>query len=144
MFLRNARLWKAGILVVLLGGLGCQLFSDHISRWRMLDKSALDDPIHAIGGDGIIYSPKEDRAMTRQQLEDAKPDELIAYYAPIFIQQRVDSNGQPFPYPREYDEIGEASCAATKTANIRQSFRDSRDSTPFSSAGKSMLPTTCS
>ena len=71
--------------------------------------SALDDPIHAIGGDGIIYSPKEDRAMTRQQLEDAKPDELIAYYAPIFIQQRVDSNGQPFPYPREYDEIGEAS-----------------------------------
>jgi len=75
----------------------------------MLGAEALEDPIQAVGGDGVVFSPKgEEVARGRRQLTAASPQELVAYYAPIFVQQRVNTAAQRHPYPPEYDEIGEA------------------------------------
>jgi hypothetical protein len=75
----------------------------------MLDQTALENPLQAVGGDGMVFSPKmEDQPRSREQLVKASPQELVDYYAPIFIQQRVDSRQQRYPYPPEYDHIGEA------------------------------------
>src|SRR5579862_1788031 len=92
---------------------GCQTvmngLSQKLTHWKMLDDKALDDPIQAVGGDGIVFVPGEDRSpMTRQQLAKATPELLVAYYSPIFVQQKVDTKAQKYPYPAEYDMIGEA------------------------------------
>jgi hypothetical protein len=87
----------------------CKAFSDRLSHWQMLGGEALEDPIKAVGGDGIVFAPHaEDHPQSKGQLASAGPQELIAYYAPIFVQQRVDTKAQRHPYPPEYDEIGEA------------------------------------
>jgi hypothetical protein len=92
---------------------GCQTFmkkfSDHLTHWDMLGQEALEDPIKAVGGDGIVFTPTEDsRSLNRKQLAIADPEALVNYYAPIFVQQRVDTRAQKYPYPPEYDMIGEA------------------------------------
>src|ERR1017187_2891743 len=103
-----------GLLPLLLTmAAGCQTmmnaFSQKLTHWKMLDDKALDDPIQAVGGDGIVFVPgQESSPLTRQQLAKATPDVLVAYYSPIFVQQRVDSRAQKYPYPPEYDRIGEA------------------------------------
>jgi hypothetical protein len=117
MSLPKIRPWKLGMLCLLVVGVGCQVFSDQMTRWKMLDDGALENPIGALGGDAVVFSPKDDHALTREQLEDAKPEELIAYYAPIFIQQHIDSSGQPYPYPKEYDDIGEPSLKKDEKGN---------------------------
>src|SRR3974377_1474988 len=73
----------------------CQSFmktlSSHLTNWQMLDQTALEDPIKAVGGDGIVFVPKEDGApLSRRQLAAASPETLVNYYAPIFVQQRVN------------------------------------------------------
>ena len=86
-------------LPVLLLGLivcGCQSFmkrfSDRLTHWDMLGQDALDDPIQAVGGDGMVFEPKEaGKPLTRKQLAAASPETLVAYYSPIFIQQRAKS-----------------------------------------------------
>src|SRR5262249_34931493 len=56
-----------------------------------------------------VFAPcKDDRPLGKKQLLAASPQELVAYYSPIFVQQRVDTAAQRYPYPAEYDEIGEA------------------------------------
>jgi hypothetical protein len=103
-------------LSLLLSGLifsGCQTFkqrlSDHLTHWNMLGQEALEDPIKAVGGDGIVFAPgTEGRSLTRKQLAAADPETLVTHYAPIFVQQRVNTQAQRFPYPAEYDLIGQA------------------------------------
>ncbi len=46
--------------------------------------------------------------MTRKQLAAVDPETLVSYYSPIYVQQRVDTKAQKYPYPPEYDMIGEA------------------------------------
>jgi hypothetical protein len=88
---------------------GCQLVSDRLSRWKMLGDDALEDPVKAVGGDAIIFAPPDDqRHLSRRQLAPASPEQLVAYYAPVFVQQRVNTQAQKYPYPAEYDMIGEA------------------------------------
>jgi hypothetical protein len=92
---------------------GCQTMmnglSQKLTHWKMLDDKALDDPIQAVGGDAIVFVPGEERSpMTRQQLAKATPEVLVSYYCPIFVQQKVDTKAQKYPYPPEYDMIGEA------------------------------------
>jgi len=102
--------------LLLLFGLalcGCQTIkqglTDHLTHWNMLGQDALEDPIKAVGGDGIVFTPNQDsRPLNRKQLAAADPETLVNYYSPIFVQQRVDSNAQRFPYPPEYDMIGQA------------------------------------
>jgi hypothetical protein len=102
--------------LLLLCGLvlyGCQTIkkslSDHLTHWTMLDQEALEDPIKAVGGDGVVFTPSQDvPPMSRKQLEAAAPETLVNYYSPIFVQQRVDTMAQKYPYPAEYDLIGEA------------------------------------
>jgi hypothetical protein len=75
----------------------------------MLGQEALEDPIKAVGGDGVVFTPKSnDRALSRKQLAAANPEMLVSYYAPIFVQQRVNTKTQKYPYPPEYDLIGQA------------------------------------
>jgi hypothetical protein len=101
------------LLLVGLALYGCQAIkqhlTDHLTHWNMLDQEALGDPIKAVGGDGIVFTPgQESRPLSRKQLAAADPEMLVTYYAPIFVQQRVDTRAQRFPYPPEYDQIGEA------------------------------------
>jgi hypothetical protein len=88
---------------------GCQALSDRLTRWKMLEPSALEDPVQAVGGDAIVFGPdRADAVQSRQQLARLSPQELVAYYAPIFVQQRVDTTKLAHPYPPAYDQIGEA------------------------------------
>ena len=105
------RIWTAAAVLLLgcIGLGGCKALSDRLTHWTMLGAEALDDPIHAVGGDGVVFTPKgEDQPQSRRQLASAAPQQLVAYYAPIFVQQRVNTAAQPHPYPPEYDQIGEA------------------------------------
>jgi hypothetical protein len=75
----------------------------------MLGQEALEDPIQAVGGDAIVFIPAKDgTALSRKQLASATPETLADYYAPIFVQQRVNSQALKHPYPSEYDMIGQA------------------------------------
>jgi hypothetical protein len=107
---------RALALLLLLSGLalwGCQTIkkglTNNLTHWSMLGQEALDDPIKAVGGDGVVFTPgPDDRPLSRKQLAAAAPEALIKYYAPLFVQQRVDTRAQKYPYPPEYDMIGEA------------------------------------
>jgi hypothetical protein len=110
---RRFRPWSA--LALLLAALawplseGCQTFSDRLTRWKMLDEKALDDPVQAVGGDAVVFAPGgEDRPLTRARLASAAPADLVAYYAPVLVQQRVNTQAQRHPYPPEYDLVGTA------------------------------------
>ncbi len=106
--------WRRPLSILLALALvvcGCQTLlkglSNKLTKWKMLDQGAVEDPIQAVGGDGMIFLPREDcRPLSRRQLASAGPEQLAAYYAPIFVQQRKPP--QRFPYPPEYDLIGEA------------------------------------
>jgi hypothetical protein len=92
---------------------GCQAIkqtlTDHLTHWDMLGQEALGDPIAAVGGDGMVFVPPQDsRPLTRKLLAAADPETLVNYYAPVFVQQRVDPKAQRYPYPPEYDHIGQA------------------------------------
>jgi hypothetical protein len=109
--LPSRRWWlvAAAPVVVVLSLEGCQALSDRLSKWKMLDGGALEDPIKAVGGDGVVFAPQgQDHARDRAQLTAMTPNELIAYYSPVFVQQRVNTAALSHPYPQEYDEIGEA------------------------------------
>jgi hypothetical protein len=105
--------WPALVLLAGLVACGCQALmkglSQRLTDWKMLDQEAMDDPIRAVGGDGVVFVPgKDDAPLTRKQLAAASPETLVCYYAPIPVQQRVDSQHQRYPYPPEYDRIGTA------------------------------------
>jgi hypothetical protein len=96
-----------------LGLWGCQTIkqalTDNLTHWSMRGQESLEDPIKAVGGDGIVFtSGQVTQALNRKQLAAADPETLMNYYAPIFVQQRIDTRAQKFPYPPEFDMIGEA------------------------------------
>lgn len=104
-----------GLLLLVCGFAldGCQTIkkklSDNLTHWNMLEQESLEDPIKAVGGDGMVFLPNQDsRPLSRKQLAAADPATLVNYYSPIFVQQRVDAKTQKYPYPPEYDMIGEA------------------------------------
>jgi hypothetical protein len=87
----RARHWWTASLGVILALAGCESlmksFSGHLTHWQMLDQAALDDPIKAVGGDGIVFVPRQDGApLNRRQLAAASPEALVSYYAPIVVQ----------------------------------------------------------
>jgi hypothetical protein len=99
------------LLGLTLGGCGLirQGLSERLTHWNMLGQEALEDPIKAVGGDGIVFAPgQEGHPLSRKQLASADLNTLVSYYSPIFVQQRVDTRAQRFPYPPEYDMIGQA------------------------------------
>jgi hypothetical protein len=111
----RSRVRAFGFLLVLFGLAlgGCQAIkeglSGHLTHWNMLEQDALEDPIKAVGGDGVVFTPTRDsQPLSRKQLAAADPEMLACYYAPIFVQQRVNTQAQRFPYPPEYDLIGQA------------------------------------
>ncbi len=97
------------LAAILPGFLGCQAISNRLTHWKMLNADALEDPIQAVGGDGIVFAPEApDQPLSKHQLAAVSPQDLVAYYSPIFIQQRVNTAALAHPYPVEYDQIGEA------------------------------------
>jgi hypothetical protein len=87
---------------------GCEAVSNRLTKWQMLGIEALDDPLQAVGGDGIVFAPEPRGEKSARELATATPDQLVAYYAPVFVQQRVNTSAARYPYPQEYDEIGQA------------------------------------
>ena len=86
--------WFVLVLPLVLGPVaaGCKALSDRLTHWNMLGQDALEDPIKAVGGDAIVFIPtKDSTALSRKQLASASPETLADYYAPIFVQQRVNS-----------------------------------------------------
>jgi hypothetical protein len=113
MILRDRRFWYwfVFVLPVMVGlvAAGCKAISNRLTHWNMLGQEALEDPIKAVGGDGIVFTPRKDGPpLNRRQLASAPPELLADYYAPVFVQQRVNSQALKHPYPPEYDMIGEA------------------------------------
>ncbi len=107
--LHPTRAAVVAVALALVAGGGCKLISNQLTKWKMLDQNALEDPIKAVGGDAIVFAPSgEDHPLYRDKLAKAAPTELIAYYAPVFIQQRVNTAAGKHPYPPEYDLIGTA------------------------------------
>jgi hypothetical protein len=104
--------WPGLMLLAVIGGLiicGCQALSNRLTKWHMLGTEAVEDPLKAVGGDGIVFAPREEAlAWPRPRLARASAEELVSYYAPIFIQQRVDAKALRHPYPPELDHIGQA------------------------------------
>jgi hypothetical protein len=97
--------WMILLLPLWLGIIlcGCKAFtkslSDHLTRWKMLDQGAVEDPLKAVGGDGVVFSPKgRDQPLSRRQLASASPQQLVAYYSPVFVQQRVNTKAQRYPF----------------------------------------------
>jgi hypothetical protein len=92
---------------------GCQVLSDRLTKWKMLGAEALENPIAAVGGDAVVFNPRvPESSWERKRLATAAYRELAGYYAPILVQQRVNTRALRHPYPPEYDEIG--------TAQLRQ------------------------
>jgi hypothetical protein len=109
---RSVRLSLAALAAVLAICVGCEIVSNQLSKWKMLDQSALENPIQAVGGRAIVFAPTgEENHLSRERLARAAPQELIAYYAPVLIQQSTNAEAQRHPYPPEYDLIGTAQLA---------------------------------
>jgi hypothetical protein len=86
-----------------------ETFSQKLTHWQMLDDRALEDPLKAMGGDAIVFVPRDNSSpLTRAQLAAAPPEVLVTYYAPVFVQQKVDTSKLRYPYPPEFDQIGAA------------------------------------
>jgi hypothetical protein len=99
----------ASFLGVALAVVGCKAISNKLTHWKMLDQNALQDPVQAVGGDAFVFAPRlADKPLTRKQLASANAEQLIDYYTPIFVQQRVNTQAMKYPYPPEYDMIGQA------------------------------------
>jgi hypothetical protein len=88
--------------------LGCQGISNHLTQWHMLGQEALEDPVQAVGGDATVVIPAANEASGKKNPTSASPQELVRCYAPVFVQQRVNTAAGPYPYPPEYDRIGAA------------------------------------
>ena len=119
-----SRLVGATSLLIGLSVLGCHALmrglSDRLSKWNMLSQEALEDPIQAVGGDGVVFVPGgADQPLSRRQLATASPETLVSYYAPVFVQQRIDSRAQQHPYPPEYDLIGTAHLRRENTGKLK-------------------------
>jgi hypothetical protein len=75
----------------------------------MLGGEALEDPVRAVGGDAFVFAPPDANSPPdAHRLSKAAPADLVAYYSPIFVQQKVNTQAQRYPYPPEYDQIGQA------------------------------------
>jgi hypothetical protein len=98
----------SAFVLAALGGVGCELLSNHLSKWAMLDERAMESPLKAVGGDAIVFGPAEGWSPRADKLTHATPGELVAYYSPVIVQQRVNTAAQAHPYPPEYDIIGTA------------------------------------
>ncbi len=97
----------AGVVV------GCQAIKQglthKLTKWQMLRDDQMEDPLQAVGGDALVFVlGPETSPLDRKDLARASPEKLVAYYAPVFVQQRVNSQAQKYPYPPEYDTIGTA------------------------------------
>jgi hypothetical protein len=119
---RRGALGAALVLGVLacVGAGGCETFSNRLSKWHMLGAEAPEDPIQAVGGDGVVFAPADEGSPRgRARLAAASPQELVEYYAPVFVQQRVNTAAQRHPYPPSYDEIGEARMRRDKGVDLK-------------------------
>jgi hypothetical protein len=100
-------------MVLLLFAPGCQValktLTRNLGKWDMLGPQALVDPVAAAGGSAsVLLPPVDDICLSRRQLASASPEQLAAYYAPVYVQQRADCAAQRYPYPPYCDCFGHA------------------------------------
>jgi hypothetical protein len=114
--IRNRGTWRRlGWGLALTAGIvgGCQAIKQglthQLTKWQMLRDDQMEDPLKAVGGDALVFvSGPETAGPDRKDLAKATPDKLVTFYAPVFVQQRVNSQAQKYPYRPEYDSIGTA------------------------------------
>lgn len=104
----NRRVCAFGFILCTTLLCGCEAVSHRLTRWQILGIEALDNPLQAVGGDGIVFAPEPRVDRHVRELTAATPDQLVAHYAPVFVQQRVNTSAARYPYPQQYDEIGQA------------------------------------
>ena len=119
-FLSNRPTTLAAFMVLI--SVGCQTIAHKFTDWKMLDEAAMDDPIKAVGGDAIVFTPTDEKPSRKESLVDASPENLVAYYAPILIQQRVDTTAVKHPYPPEYDLVGTARLKREAKGELKSSI----------------------
>jgi hypothetical protein len=105
---RAGRFIVVSVLAVGVASAGCELISNQLTRWKMLDQAALEDPVRAVGGDAVVFTPGVQAPKSRDELARSSPSELVSYFAPVVIQQRINTRAQAHPYPPEFDLIGTA------------------------------------
>ena len=111
-----SRWWPVFLVTGIL--VGCEAISNRLTKWQMLDQKAVESPLQAVGGNGMICAPQEVTRDTRTNCE-GRPPRMVDYYAPVFVQQRLNAEQQRYPYPPEFDYIGEAGLRRSQTANLR-------------------------
>jgi hypothetical protein len=103
--------WLLVLLLALVAPVleGCQALSDRLSKWNMLGGEDLENPVQAVGGNAFVFAPPgAGDHPDPGRVSNATPAKLVDYYSPIFVQQKVDTKAQAYPYPPEYDQIGQA------------------------------------
>jgi len=74
--------------------------------WPMLERSALQDPLSAIDGSGQIFTSTSSRTIGRGDVEVATPNELLAFYAPVYVQQYKSASEAGYSYEHKVDLFG--------------------------------------
>lgn len=93
------------LIVAMLAGVTC-LFTG-CATWPMLPLDSVADPMGAMGGAGVIYTPASTIGnLSPEQLAVATPAQLTEHYAPIIVQQRQIPGEDKFQWSPDDDSIG--------------------------------------
>ena len=74
--------------------------------WPMLQQSALSDPLGAVEGKGRIFTSTASREISSDDVAQATDSELLAFYAPVIVQQYRSASEKGYAYEHEVDLFG--------------------------------------
>lgn len=74
--------------------------------WPMLKQSALNDPLSAVDGTGQIFTSLASRNISGGDVAQATDSELLAFYAPVIVQQYKPASEKGYAYEHEVDLFG--------------------------------------
>ncbi len=95
--------------------------------WKMLDRSALYHPIGAIGGNGRMFTLAHKRPrLDRGQLDHATPEQLLAFYSPVYVQQYAETSPHGYAYPHDSDLFGRPYLAHDEHGSLKTQIDTSK------------------
>jgi len=74
--------------------------------WPMLKQTALSDPLGAVEGTGQVFTSATSRTISSPDIAQASDSELLAFYAPIIVQQYKPASEKGYEYEHEVDLFG--------------------------------------
>jgi len=93
--------WQLSLCSLVVGCLfvsGC--------AWPMLDRTALKDPVAAVDGNGQVFESTASREISGGDVSQATDSELLAFYAPVYVQQYKSASEKGYAYEHEVDLFG--------------------------------------